>query len=421
MGIVEAPPPPRQAVPSDVIRLRSRYIGPRDSVITVTIQVGEPPVTITNCQVEELTWNWGAGSDSGVLTNVDAGGGTLRLYDPGRLFDPTNPAVGVNIGTVIRVLISGVTAFRGRVDDVSHDLTVATIAIVDDVSALAAVQFVETSVPSETASARVARILDLAAWPADRRDIGPGGVTLQAGTIAQDAWSELVEVTRNDLGALWMRPDGRVTWRSRADAWAGGAPAMVFGCPPSDVPLIDLDNRADQSALVNVLTAARRGSTAKTVTDTDSLALYGRHTHVQNDLELNTDGDRDLWADFYLRRQASPARGVGGFASRPGAAAIAKALGLNFGAIVRVIDSGHGPDLSWDGRWLGARWQLAPGLVELVATTGEDASIRVVDRSRVIDTGAEFAAANPFGSPVNVTAREPGLQLTFIPQRPAGV
>jgi hypothetical protein len=165
---------------------------------------------------------------------------------------------------------------------------------------------------------------------------------------------------------------------------------MTVGCPPSDVPLVALATRGDQSDLVNVLAAARRGGTQRTVTDTSSLATYGRHSHVQNDLELSTDVFRDAWQDFYLRRQAAPVRGVGGFASRPGAAAIAKALALPFGALVQVKDEGHGPPIDRPARLVGARWKIDPGLVEWVAVTGEDASIKPVARTLRIDTPAEW-------------------------------
>jgi len=195
---------------------------------------------------------------------------------------------------------------------------------------------------------------------------------------------------------------------------------MVFGCPPSDAYLIELETRGDQSNLVNILTASRRGGTARTVTDSTSLASFGRHTHVQNDLELADDATRDLWQDFYLRRQATPVRGVGGFVSRPGSAAIAEALALPFGSIVQVVDSGHGPDLDRPARWIGSRWSLRPSVVELVAVVGEDASIREVDRTLVIDTAAEWAAVPTFGTIINTAAREPGLVVDKLAPYPGG-
>ena len=54
----------------------------------------------------------------------------------------------------------------------------------------------------------------------DDEVITTGGVNLQAGTVAADAWSELVEVNRNELGALWVGYDGKVYWRPRSLAWA---------------------------------------------------------------------------------------------------------------------------------------------------------------------------------------------------------
>ena len=398
--VLDAPPVrPRSGDRSATVSLRSRFIDVRDSTVPVALYLGQPPILIDGCVIVDISWSWGASADRGVLTVADAGGGSIRLYDPERRFDPTNDesdAIDLTtIGTRVQVWVAGVPAFTGRLDDIDHDLEVASIKVTDDVAALAAVQFTETNVPAETASARVVRILDLAAWPASLRDVTAGGVTLQAGTVAADAWSELVEVTRNELGALWLKPDGTLAWRPRANAWAATAPAMVFGCPPSDVPLIALQTGADQSNLVNVLTASRRTGTARTVTDSPSLGRYGRHSHVQNDLEMSTDVARDAWQDFYLRRQATPARGVSGFNARPGAAAIAKALGLTFGAIVTVKDEGHGPTINRPARWVGTRWQIQPRLVELLAVTGEDASIRQVDRTVVIDTPAEWQAYLP--------------------------
>src|SRR5262245_24286314 len=168
--MVEAPvydPPPTRppAEASSLVRLRSRYLWARDSTVTVALYVGELPVLVDGCVIESITWGWGASSDAGVLTTADAGGGTITLYDPDRRFDPTNEESGAiitDIGTRIQVVVAGVPAFTGRVDDLDHDLITARISVVDDVNALAAVQFVETSVPAEAASARIGRILDLA-------------------------------------------------------------------------------------------------------------------------------------------------------------------------------------------------------------------------------------------------------------------
>ena len=170
-------------------------------------------------------------------------------------------------------------------------------------------------------------------------------------------------------------------------------PAMTFGCLPSDAYIGSMATRGDQSDLVNVLAAARRGGTQAVSTDTSSLALYGRHSHVQNDLELATDDERDLWASFYLIRQANPAQGVAGFSTRPDSSALSKLLGLPLGAIVRVYDEHHGPVIDKRVRWLGAKWKVAPAYVEVDVVTGEDASIRQVGRSTLIETPAQWLAA----------------------------
>jgi hypothetical protein len=379
-------------------------------IVTVEVQVGEPGMALDGCQLLELTWTWGASGDNGVVTTADAGGGTIRLVDPGRLFDPTNAeSTFSGIGTVIRILLNGTIAFRGRIDAVQHDLEIATLGLVDAVAALAAVQFVETNVPAETTSQRITRILDLAAWPADRRDIGPAGRALQAGTVSADAWTEVLEATRNELGALWLTPDGKVAFRDRTTAWTGGPPVMTFGCPPSDAFIGTMQMRGDQSDLVNILSAARRTGTQATVQDTTSLALYGRHTHVQNDLELATDDERDLWSNFYLVRQANPVAGIERFTMRPDTEAISALLTLPLGAIVRVYDEHHGPIIDRTNRWLGLKWSVAPDHVEVEAVVGEDASIRQVERSLTIDLPSEWEAAQAYRPLTTVPPNPPDL------------
>jgi hypothetical protein len=553
-----------------LIRLRGLpWLRADEQLVPVAIYLGDPGELVEGCDVVEVSWSWGAGDDSGVTTAADAGTGVIRLLDPDRKYDPLTPTDSTGIATTVRILVAGVPAFRGRIDDVKHDLDVATLTIVDSVGSLAAIQFVETSCPAEVSSARVTRILDLAGWPADRRDVAAGGVQLQAGTLAADAWSELLEVARNELGAVWLTPAGVVTFRPRAAAWsatqteyvvnggfeqlddpgspypwptgwaaypspsclfssppdasinatgrllykcgnatstfayqwvdltpgetytvsalgciangpagrgrvqlvdpnasgaslaileytnlpptlvrksatfvapAGGrvqvevgmfeqpdgsaiwvddvsiagppaVPLAELGCPPSTTYLTSLALAADQSALVNVLAAARRGGTQRTVSDPPSLERYGRHSHVQNDLEVATDGDRDLWQAFYLTRQREPARGVESVSARPGASAIATLLGLPFGGVVHVKDQGHGPDVDVLARWLGTRWTATPSAVLVEAVLGQDQSIAPAQRSLVIDTPAEWSAVTGTGY-ANVDARnEPGMTV----------
>ena len=190
-------------------------------------------------------------------------------------------------------------------------------------------------------------------------------------------------------------------------------PAATYGCTPSDAYIAAMSMRADAGVMVNVLAAARRGGTQATVTDADSLALYGRHSHVQNDLELATDGDRDLWQSFYLTRQAKPARGVGGITMRPDAAALAQMLGFGMGTIVRIFDEHHGADIDRPARWIGARYSADATGVQVDAITGEDASIRAVDRRRFIDTPGEWASIWRTG--INDNLSEPGIRVLHLP------
>ena len=92
-----------------------------------------------------------------------------------------------------------------------------------------------------------------------------------------------------------------------------------------------------------------------------------------------------------------------------------KALGLPYAALVTIVDSGHGPDLTAVARWLGARWRVVPSLVELVAVLGQNQAVALRDRTVILDTPAQWQAA-AFGTATNIAYAEPGMTVANYPQ-----
>lgn len=221
------------------------------------------------CSVLGAGWQRGASADRGVLTVPDAGQATAYFIDPARELDPANaagPYAGViDIGARFRVLLEGKPAFSGRIDTIEHDfepptpgyegVPLARIAATDVIARMAGVKGAATW-PAESASARIGRVLDAAqvAQGVGQRDIEAGGVTIAAGALDSDTWSEAVDVLGTELGSLDLRPDGSVVWRNRVSTWQPGDPVLHLGCSAvaelrSTVVPIGIAAGADDSCL----------------------------------------------------------------------------------------------------------------------------------------------------------------------------
>ena len=397
--------------------------------ITLEVSNGAGGWVDVACDATSASWSWGTSEDAGVVTLPNAGSAQLRLNDPDRRMDPDNTGSDLygllDVRTPARITLDGWVAYTGYVDTISHDLAVADVALTDPVAALAAVKFVETSRPAETTSARVSAILKLAKWPTTLTDVEGGGVPLQAGTIATDAWSDMADVTRQELGLVWVDREAVVHWRKRATAWADTPPVLTIGCEPSDAIASALELGLDPDTLRNYLSLARRGGTARIYQSTDSQAKYGPYTYVQHDLEHASDGDRDLWGIFYLDRQANPARGPRKVqVHNPSPEFVAKAMEAGFGAVVRYQDDGHyGDPFVYFGRLVGWQWQVSAtdqgNDVTVTIGLGRVAAIGPKVRTVRADTAQDFDDMFTYGTAcTNVQTDEPGLRLSVIAKRP---
>jgi len=140
----------------------------------------------------------------------------------------------------------------------------------------------------ETASQRITRILDHAGWPEDRRDIAPGGYTMQATTLAQDALS-LAQITTDSAGgSFWSKPDGDLAWRGQD--WMHTDVDWVFG-GITGLPVSSVTPEWSVFNVVNEALFAAAGSTVQRIVDGASQTLYGRRTHRRLDLVNDTDAD----------------------------------------------------------------------------------------------------------------------------------
>lgn len=289
------------------------------------------------CDVEDpFRLTAGASDAEGVVTRWEAATCYFTLW--GATWDPwAGPYAGiVGPGVGVRVLwrptfshdsAPWAFAFRGSVaadgwewkPSPTHDSV--RVSAVDLTEILVAYEAVEGTLTGDgdIASARVARILDIAEWPddADHRDILTGGVENQPTNLGGVAWEQLLIAADTDLGILWFnragvlcyRPTGR-TGENVRDAGAlsvcpkPGAHQMVTmgGAQPTDVKNIVTIGRADIPT--DPVTDAPPPTTAR---NEGSIARYRARRYERTDLTHSDDSWSAVVAGAIVGTAAFPA------------------------------------------------------------------------------------------------------------------
>jgi hypothetical protein len=295
--------------------------------------LGSPiePYSDVTCDARALQWQYGATRSDGVLTRWEAGSAAVVLdnnrgqYPVAADETPIVPMCGLVVNARLTALANGGTVgawapmFTGYVNSFALaydglDATV-TVAATDGTALLADYESPALGAPvgaGETASARVARILDQAEWPAAARNLEAGGQAMAATDLSGDAWSQLVEVGDAELGAVYLAPDGKVQFVTRATLFGqltgSGAPAATFGPDASggDLRYEDAVLAVDDALLRNIVDAERPGGVVQSVRDQTSVEKYQPHRYASPQLVLNTDPDVRAWASLVLQSSSAP-------------------------------------------------------------------------------------------------------------------
>lgn len=362
-----------------------------------------------SCDVADgFTMSAGATNVDGVVTRWEAA--TVALDLLGNAYDPrSGPWAGI-LGPSVQVRIrwrvvgsaTWLTAFLGFIDDdgLTYDPKAkrAHLAATDGTRIFNAYDGLEQSPIGlgETAAQRVGRIADLVGWPSARRDITAGGVTVQATTLADNAWTMLLAVADTDLALLWInragalayRPQGKVSPSQTVNAMitCGTAPAGVTRVRP-----LNIEGQQSHTTR-NIVSVARQSdgvSTPATVTlrDDTSVVRYYPHTYERTDL-IHTD---DAWSTTV----ASAILLVGAFPTTcPDTATLDTRADIGAGPLLLGLE----PNVSITVEDLdGGVWQCEPaGWSVTVSRAGIHGDIRLLDVSQW------------FGSPWDGTAWDDG-------------
>ena len=163
----------------------------------------------------------------------------------------------------------------------------ASVAATDGTRVLAAFDGVEQSPvgAGESAAQRVSRIADMAGWPVAQRDISPGGVAVQATTLAEAAWTMLLAVADTDLALLWINRAGQLAFRPEGRVTPSRKVGTIIGCGPDD-PANLLDPQT--ASLEDGTTTGWYATSNVSLANTTAQAALGSHSLAMTAI---ADGD----------------------------------------------------------------------------------------------------------------------------------
>lgn len=274
----------------------------------------------------------GASRADSPLIRYEAGGGemvllnTLRQYDPTNLAGPYVSAGETQVEPMRPVIFSATYAgvdyalATGYADswnidwagpnwsEVSVPFTDAFQTLEEDNrTAVAAVG------AGEASGARINRILDSVGWPADKRAIDTGDITVPATTLEGPALTELQAVADAELGALYIRGDGVVVFRERTailtDPRSTTSQATFGDGGGAELPYKDggLAFSSDTATMINRVKAQRDGGAEIVLEDAASIQKYKVKAPIStSDLLLEDDTAVTAWASYLLAVSKTP-------------------------------------------------------------------------------------------------------------------
>ena len=231
------------------------------------------------------------------------GAAQVTLNNRDRALDPTNSSGPYTIIPMrhARICRDGTPIFVGYVESWSPWWTSEGDAVVQvrlvDASAWFALQTADVDLPAQPSHERVEALLDLGGWPASRRDIGDGVVTVQptqpddrkrltpddSPRLTQNLWQLLEETVDAEQGRLWIGGDGTLSFRGRHDRFDASVVWQVGG---SGIPATASAPAFDLSEVVNRSVVELADGMVEVWEDEGSVADFGPRTVPVRDLPV---------------------------------------------------------------------------------------------------------------------------------------
>ncbi|HKE67433.1 MAG TPA: hypothetical protein VKB59_22735 [Micromonosporaceae bacterium] len=260
------------------------------------------------------------------IDRFGASSATLRIQDPdGRLsWDAaaSDDLLAVRPGREVRIRAlhvgSGVQypvwrGFLETIDDTFDPggVPIAAFTAQDSYAQLAHIDLLERDPPvgaGESSDARVNRLLDLADWPLEWRDIDPGMITVQATNLARPIADDLGITADSEGGAVFADRRGRICFRNRdwlrTDPHATELQATIGGAD-EDVCAAGYETTRSAGDIVNDIQLARAGGTMQHYIDAGSISRYRHRTYQRSDFVCEDDAQVGVLARRILNTRAS--------------------------------------------------------------------------------------------------------------------
>jgi hypothetical protein len=279
----------------------------------------EPSWLDVSCDVQTVSMSYGrpavsdrfiAGMARVMVDNVTGWADPNTDDPPGEL--TVRPGRPIRI-SVNHVVFGRRTLFRGFIDEMvptynPDGIDTVELVCIDALGEVNRTKMVPLAVPvgaGETASARVARILDAAGWTP--RDVLPSPETLLATDLGGQV-ADLLGVTADSAGGVVFGDlSGRVAFRPRD--WQTYVPAdpvdATIGNVAGDVCPTRWERPFIRADITTRAIIGRDRETAVTVDDTDAITRYGVEPFERTDLVNDTDTSFVLLAERVLQTRGA--------------------------------------------------------------------------------------------------------------------
>ena len=218
------------------------------------------------------------------LERYSAGSLDVSFNNEDRFFDPVfGTAIDLVPRVPIQVKMDGTAQFYGSVNDWNFAYSTggksnANVMATDDFQFLANRPIDATgSAVSQTTGARVEAVLDMITvdWPADRRDIDTGDITLDAGIFeGQNSLEYLQLVEQTEQGQLFIAKNGDLTFRSQEASAPSSSDLVAFADTGSGIPFVNAAIDYGSELMANRAVVTSPSGTA-IATDDLSILNYG--------------------------------------------------------------------------------------------------------------------------------------------------
>jgi hypothetical protein len=219
---------------------------------------------------------------------------------------------------------------------------------------------------------RADRILDIAAWPAGRRDVDDGVSVLAPAALSGSALDYLQKVAESEFGVLFVTGDGTVRLIAR-HALRNQPELFTFSDHPlggGHLPYMGQRPEYTDALIRNEATVSRSEGVAQTVRNEDSIAEYLTKSYVAEGLLYDSDDLSRYAAQHIVAEYAEPLRRISQLTVSPieeehTAELFPAVLGLELTNEVTVIERPPGGiTITQDSVIEGIGHSVAPGFWE---------------------------------------------------------